>query len=116
MSDRLPHGLQQLADAAGVEAALALCLQCAGRRLRIPQAAEGSQLAGIVGIDAARKIVEALADERIEIPQAKKVMNAWLRDQDWSQEKRANTLRVARRTVQYWDTGTTPSMQGDLFA
>lgn len=116
MTDRLPHGLQQIADAAGIEAALVLGLRCAGRRLRIPQSAEGSDLAGIVGIDEARKIVEHLADERIEIPQAKKILAAWLRGQGWSQERVANTLRVARRTVQYWDTGTTPSMQSDLFS
>ncbi|MDX9863089.1 MAG: hypothetical protein RBS99_19445 [Rhodospirillales bacterium] len=116
MADRFPHGLQQVADAAGDEAALTLALACAGRRLRVPQRAEGSDLAAIVGIDAAAKIVEHLADERIEIPQAKRILSKWLRGRGWSQERVANTLRVARRTVQYWDTGTTPSMQSDLFS
>jgi hypothetical protein len=116
VADRFPHGLQQIADAAGIEAALTLALKCAGRRLRIPQNAEGSDLAGIVGIDAARLIVEHLADERIEIPQAKRILAKWLRGKGWSQEHVANTLRLARRTVQYWDAGTTPSMQSDLFS
>jgi hypothetical protein len=120
MADRyvnLPHGLQQLADAAGIDVALKIALARGGTRLRIPQKAESSQLADLVGIDAARQIVAELADERIEIPLAKKILNDWLRDTySWSQERRANALKAARRTVQYWDSGTTPSRQADLFA
>jgi hypothetical protein len=111
----LPHGLQQIADAAGIEAALTIALARAGSRLVVPQRAEGSILEELVGIDAARQIAQALANERIEIPQARKVLNRWLREKGWSQEKRAMKLRLARRTVQYWDNDNTPSRQADLF-
>lgn len=116
MTTPLPHGLQQIADAAGIEAALTIALARGGSRLLIPQKAEGSLLEELVGIDAARQIAQALANERIEIPQARKVLNAWLRQQGWSQEKRAMKLRLARRTVQYWDGDNMPDRQGDLFA
>lgn len=111
----LPHGLHRLADAAGVDAALEIALARAGSRLLIPQRAEGSVLAEIAGIDAARAIAQALAGERIEIPQAKRILSDWLRDRGWSQERRAMALKVARRTIQYWDSDTTPSLQADLF-
>lgn len=111
----LPHGLNKLADLVGVDTALTIALARAGSRLDIPQRAEGSLLASLAGIDAARKISQHLAGERIEIPQAKKILNSWLRDRGWSQERRATTLRMARRTIQYWDAGNTPSRQTDLF-
>jgi len=114
-SQNLPHGLQILADAAGIDAALKIALKRGGSRFRIPQNAEGSELEKIVGIDAAYKIVANLADERIEIPLAKKTLSAWLKDQGWSQERRAMALKLSRRTVQYWDSGTTPTRQIDLF-
>lgn len=112
----LPHGLQQLADAAGVDVAFTIAIARAGSRVLIPQKAEGSILEELVGIDAATKIAQALAGERIEIPQAKKVLNRWLREQGWSQERRAMKLKVSRRSIQYWDGGNTPSRQADLFA
>lgn len=111
----LPHGLQLLASAAGVEVALAIALARGGSRMLIPQRAEGSVLADIVGIDAARSISQALAGERIEIPQAKRMLNDWLQGQGWSQERRAMALKVARRTIQYWDGDNVPSLQADLF-
>jgi hypothetical protein len=112
----LPHGLTQIAEAAGTDAALTLTLARGGSRFRIPQRAEGSLLAEIVGLDAAQKIVKDLADERIEIPLAKKIVAAWLYDQGWSQERIAMRLKVSRRTVQYWQSGTTPTRQTDLFS
>ncbi|WP_339860424.1 helix-turn-helix domain-containing protein [Thalassospira alkalitolerans] len=116
MNDQhFPHGLTQIAESAGDEAALKIALERGGSRLRIPQKAEGSILEKIVGIDAARKIVKDLADERIEIPLAKKIVAAWLHDQGWSQEAIAVKLKISRRTVQYWQTGTTPTRQSDLF-
>ncbi len=102
--DRLPHGLQQLADAAGTEAALKIAMARGGSRLRIPQRAEGSAIADLVGIDAAREIIKHLADERIEIPLAKKILAYWLRRRrGWSQERTAAALKICRRTMQSWD-------------
>ena len=112
----LPHGLTQIAEASDAETALKIALERGGSRLRIPQKAEGSLLEQIVGIDAARKIVKDLADERIDIPLAKKIVAGWLHDQGWSQEKIAVRLKISRRTVQYWQSGQTPSRQADLFS
>ncbi len=111
----LPHGLQILADAAGIDAALEIALARGGSRLTIPDKAAGSLLAKIVGIDAAEKIVDELARERIEIPLAPQLLNDWLRENGWSQERRAEKLRKTRRTIQHWDAGTTPTRQRDLF-
>ncbi len=115
MPSHLPHGLQIIAEAAGIEAALELCMARGGSRLSIPQKAEGSIIENLVGIDAARKIVNELAGERIEIPTSKRILSNWLREKNWSQEQRAMRLKTSRRTIQNWDSGTTPSMQTDLF-
>ncbi len=115
MTKHLPHGLRILAEAAGIDAALKIALARGGSRLSIPQKAEGSILDGIVGIDAARKIVNDLTGERIEIPTGRRLLNDWLRDQGWSQEKRAIELRTGRRTIQRWDGDDMPTLQRDLF-
>ena len=117
MDDRrhLPHYLRLLADAAGIEAAVSLALARRGMRMRIPQRAEGSVLADIVGIDAASQIVKDLADQVVEIPLAKRLLAQWLRDEGWGVERIANRLGIARRTLQYWFSDTTPSRQADLF-
>lgn len=113
--DPLPHGLQQIAECAGVEAALKIALAKGGSRLRIPQKAEGSALVALVGIDAAKRIVHGLADQRIEIPLAKRIVFRWLRDQSWSQERAAVALKISRRTAQYWDGDKTPKREPGLF-
>jgi len=112
----LPHGLRLITEAAGEEAALRVALAARGRRLRIPQRAEGSSLEEMAGLPAARLIVAALADEVLEIPLAKKALAFWLRDsRAWSIRKIANRLGVAPRTLDYWFSDTTPSRQADLF-
>lgn len=111
----MPHGLRLLCEAAGEQAALKIALERGGTRLRIPKRAEGSILETLVGIDAARAIVNDLADERLDIPLAKRELSDWLRAQDWSQERRAATLKVSRRTIQNWDAGRNLSRQWDLF-
>lgn len=115
MTSRLPHGLQIIADAAGIEVALELAMARGGSRLSIPQNADGTILENIVGIDAARKIVNELANERIEIPLSKRLLSDWLRSQGWSQERRAVVLKASRRSIQNWDGGGAPTMQADLF-
>ena len=111
----LPHGLRLLADAAGIEAAVAIALARRGTRLRIPQKAEGSVLADVAGLDAARRIVAELAEEVIEIPLAKRLLAKWLRDEGWPVEKIANRLGIARRTLQYWFAGAAKAGQEGLF-
>ncbi len=115
MNSRLPHGLQVIAEAAGVEVALRLCDLRGGSRLTIPEKAEGSIIENLVGIDAARKIVDELAGERIEIPTGRRLLSNWLREQGWSQERRAMHLKASRRSVQNWDADNAPPLQTDLF-
>ena len=103
MKQHLPHGLRIIADAAGVEKALEVAMNHGGRRIRIPQKADGSDLVGMVGIDAARKIVNDFADERVLIPSSARLLNAWLRENGWSQERRAARLHRGRSTIQSWD-------------
>tara|TARA_R110002050_G_C8951365_1_gene513406 strand:+ start:984 stop:1367 length:384 start_codon:yes stop_codon:yes gene_type:complete len=111
---RLPYGLNVIADAAGVDAALQIALERGGSRIRIPQKARGSILEEMVGIEAAQKIAAALSDERIEIPVAKRVLAQWLQNKGWSQERISSTLKVSRRTIQYWKADKTRSRQPDL--
>lgn len=114
----LPHGLHIFADVGGVEMALDVALKHGGERLLIPLKAENSKLSMMVGIDAARKIVDGYANERILIPSSAKLINRWLREEKWSQEKRASTLHRGRSTIQSWDAadlrkGTSPQL--DIF-
>lgn len=118
MTANLPHGLNIFADVGGIEMAIDVAMNHGGIRLLIPQKAENSKLAMIVGIDAAREIVAGYANERISIPSSAKLLNAWLRDQGLSQEKRANKLHRGRSTIQGWDTAdrnATNSPQLDIF-
>jgi hypothetical protein len=112
----LPHTLNLIADAAGIDAAIELALRHGGSRLRIPQRAEGSQLEKIVGLDAARAIVAEMADDRIEIPAARRALAVWLREnRGWSQERIAKELHASRRSVQNWLSEKEPDRQFDMF-
>ena len=64
----LPPTLAQIAEAAGVPAALALAKARGGRTVTIPQRAAGSVLARIVGVEAAEKIIDAFGYGTLEIP------------------------------------------------
>lgn len=108
----LPHALRILVEAAGEDAALAMALARGGTRMRIPRRPDGI-LRELVGQNAAEQIVNSLADEYLEIPQAKRVLSLWLKARGWSQERRANALKVARRSIQYWDKGDLPPLPVD---
>lgn len=105
----LPHALRILVEAAGEDAALAMALARGGTRMRIPRRPDGILLE-LVGQSSAEQIVNCLADEYLEIPQAKRVLSLWLKARGWSQERRANALKVARRSIQYWDKGDLPPL------
>lgn len=64
----LPPILAQIAEAAGLPAALKLAHARGGRTVTIPQKAPGTILAKIVGIDEATKIIEAFGAGDLDIP------------------------------------------------
>lgn len=64
----LPPILDQIAEAAGLPAAMALAKARGGRIVTIPQRAPGTKLAAIVGLAAAEKIIEALGAGDLLIP------------------------------------------------
>lgn len=73
MSAGRHHGftgrLGEIADAAGVAAALQLVRELGGREIKLSAKVDG-KLARIVGAEAARKIVAALGNEKITVPMA----------------------------------------------
>lgn len=70
MSDaHLPHILRELAEAAGLPAALKLAAQWGGQTLYIPtRVAEGHRLAQVLGIGPARALARLYGGERITVP------------------------------------------------
>ncbi|MBS4046165.1 MAG: hypothetical protein KG075_07475 [Alphaproteobacteria bacterium] len=102
----LPHGLQQIADVAGVDVAVTLAMAIAPERLHVPKKALGSKLATIVGLEAANKIVAAYGGERIDIPLGKRALALHLLDRGHSVTQVGKLLKMARRSVQYLKNGT----------
>lgn len=115
-----PHGVNQLVEIAGEEAAMALVREHGGGRVYVPQRPEGSALAATVGVDAARKLAEARGGETLEIPLWKRGVYAYHRRQGWSQARAARAAGVTDRTARNWDNGTARSLadalQDDLFS
>lgn len=100
--DRLPPVLEDIADVAGVEAALSMVFQGGGRRLRIPRRVEGSRLEKWVGQKAASAIAQNMCYMYFEIPQAKSACALWMKSQGQSVEDIAFALKATRRSVQNW--------------
>jgi len=96
----LPSPLADIAEVAGLDAAMKLSLERGGARFHIPVGGGDTELVRIVGEDAARRISARLGGERFYIPLAKRVLILWLADQDLSQEKIALRLKCSRKTVQ----------------
>lgn len=104
-----PAGFSLIAEAAGEEAAVALCLNHGGTRLYVPIKAEGSSLAALIGDAAARKLVDVAAGDQLEVPLSKKYLAGILRARGWSQERVAQKLKIARRTLQRWESAAPPT-------
>ena len=105
----IPAGFRVLADAAGEDAAITICLAYGGTRLYVPYSAVGTKLEDLIGLEAARKIVDVAAGNALEIPLSARVLSNALAQRGWSQERRARVLCRARRTIQRWDNDTVPS-------
>ncbi|WP_374631794.1 hypothetical protein [Ferrovibrio sp.] len=110
----LPHGLRQLIDCAGSDAAEAILLAHGGTWLNVPKRAAGSALERLVGIDAAAALSHRHGGERLLVPQA----NQWLAWRGFGRGEAnqdiARRLRVDRRTVQRWRGGQTESLGSKL--
>lgn len=97
--------MAEIAEAAGVAAALQLVRELGGREIKLSAKTDG-KLARIVGADAARKIVAALGNEKITVPMAhlrgqrgRREAAARMLDEGASISQVAGAVDVHERTV-----------------
>lgn len=97
--------MAEIADAAGVAAALQLVRELGGREIKLSAKTDG-KLARIVGAEAARKIVAALGNEKITVPMAhlrgqrgRREAAARMLDEGASISQVAGAVDVHERTV-----------------
>lgn len=102
IKETLPPILHEIAEIAGLEAALTLALQSGGRRIRIPRHPRNSNLAKLVGVKEAELLSQKMCYMYFEIPQAKPSCTLWLRSQGKSIEDIAVILKTTRRSVHNW--------------
>lgn len=109
MSPAQPNGftgrLAEIAEAAGVAAALQLVRELGGREIKLSAKPDG-KLARIVGAEAARQIVAALGNEKITVPMAnlrgqggRRAAAARMLDEGASISQVAGAVDVHERTV-----------------
>lgn len=110
----LPHGLRQLIDVAGLDAAIAIVLEYGGTFLDVPRQASGTRLEAIVGVEAAAKLIRAFGGDRLAVPLAKRPLVAILLARGVAVMEIARLLRVTRKTVQLIKTGKTPALTDQL--
>lgn len=122
--NRAGHGLTgklgEIADAAGVAAALKLASAIGGREIKLSARPNG-RLAKIVGAEAARAIVEVLGAEKIVVPmghlrgqRARRAAAARLLAEGASVSAVAGAVDVHERTVYRVKSGT-PDTEPGLF-
>lgn len=99
---RLPAGLQEVAESAGIEAAAKLALARGGTRFYFPKEAPGSELAEIVGLEAATAIAAALGGNRLYIPLVKPLLARRMRQEGHSVAKIALALKCSEASVYNW--------------
>lgn len=97
--------MAEIAEAAGVAAALQLVRELGGREIKLSAKSDG-KLARIVGAEAARKIVAALGNEKITVPMAhlrgqrgRREAAARMLDEGASISQVAGAVDVHERTV-----------------
>jgi hypothetical protein len=70
MTERLPHLLAELVDAAGLTRVLAFARECGGTRMSVPkQARDGHRLVELLGRAGADKLCAMYGGEMILVPQ-----------------------------------------------
>lgn len=116
-SDRHPFGLPlpsvlaEIADAAGLDAAMQIAEARGGSRLEI--ARESALLASWVGVEAAAKIADKLgAGYRVYVPLADYHLVHWLKSKGVPRAEIVRRTRVPVRTIQRWEQP--PTMREQL--
>lgn len=98
----LPWALAQIADAAGIDAAMKIAEARGGNRLEI--ARDSAVLREIVGAEAATAIAEKLGvGTRIYVPLGDYHLVQWLKAQGVPRAEIGRRARVSLRTMQRWD-------------
>ncbi|MCM0018524.1 MAG: hypothetical protein NBV67_00870 [Tagaea sp.] len=98
----LPAGLAEIADAAGLDAAMKLAEARGGAFLHV--ARDGDLLPGLVGAEAAAAIARKLgAGNKIYVPVADYHLVKWLQSKSVSRAEIVRRTRVPIRTQQRWD-------------
>lgn len=98
----LPSVLAEIADVAGLDAAMAIAEARGGDRLEI--ARDSALLSGLVGEDAAAKIARRLgAGNRVYVPVADYHLVKWLQSKNVARREIVRRTRVPARTLQRWD-------------
>lgn len=73
--DELPETLREIAEVAGLPAALAIAEHWGGIRLDMPATPDGThRLAAVVGMQAAAQLAEEYQGEQLDIPRAAKAL------------------------------------------
>jgi len=101
-SPPLPAVLDEIADHAGRDAAMAIALAHGGQAWRVPARAEspkGRALEQLVGGDAAHALVEGCGGHVLEVPLARRAVVAWLGKQGLGASEIADRLRISQRTA-----------------
>jgi len=98
----LPAVLDEIADHAGRDAALAIALAHGGRAWRVPRLltdAEGRAMEQLVGPVAARALIEGCGGHVLEVPLARRAVVAWLGMEGLAASEIADRLRISQRTA-----------------
>ncbi|MBP5857274.1 hypothetical protein KAJ83_09660 [Marivibrio halodurans] len=111
---RPPHGVNQLIEIVGDDAAIALVRAHGGGRLYVP-ASPRPKLVDLIGAAAAERLCRARGGEDIEIPLWRRGVYGYLRDRlGLSQAAAARTAGVTARTARNWDHGDTARLADKL--
>ena len=98
----LPGVLDEIAEVAGREAALALALHMGGRDIHVPKprnVGAGHRLAAVMGLEAARSFAGRFRGEQIYVPKARRALTAHLSGQGMAVSRIAERLGISRATA-----------------
>jgi hypothetical protein len=108
----LPWVVNCIAETAGIDVAMKLCLERSGQRIHVPtlKRVKGTKFEKLVGEEAAALLCAKFGGQKFEVPVVRNPLVFWLRDKGWSQEKIAQRVRMSRRNVQYVLSKNSPKL------